>query len=337
MDLQQPDLCQVNGMTVDIEADKRFTLRECLFLAVLIGVVVFVISVYMSYLSGGDASDFKNILVPARDWLAGKDIYLAYKQNIDPSSVPYPFTGYLFSFPFSWMSNRVAAATFFSLGSGLLAWYILRSGKNWLLLMFLSWPFVYSLIYAQFSPFTAAIFFTPSLLFFIFIKPQMALPFVLTQKPNRLGLVLAGLFLVFSLVLYPLWPIDWYQNLHLQQYIGSPPLLTLPFGPLILLALIHYRERRSWILVLMGAMPQRMVYDQLGVLLVANTRKQLLFLVICSWMSFPVVLYYHGWINVPFGWKQWVLFESYIPALLVVLLPELRKIFSRLPKLVVTQ
>jgi hypothetical protein len=41
-------------------------------------------------------------------------------------------------------------------------------------------------------------------------------------------------------------------------------------------------------------MPQRMVYDQLGVLLVAENLKQQIFLVICSWISLPVVLYYHG-------------------------------------------
>jgi hypothetical protein len=162
-------------------------------------------------------------------------------------------------------------------------------------------------------------YFTPNLLFFLFIKPQLALPFFLTQKPNRIGILLAGVLLAVSLILYPSWISDWFHTVH--NFIGSPPLLTLPLGPLILLALIRYRDKRSWLLVLMSAMPQRMVYDQLGVLLVSENRKQTLFLVLCSWISFPFVLYYHGWENVPFGWQQWVLFASYLPALVVVLWP----------------
>ena len=73
-------------------AKGKLSIRDCLILAGLIGLVTGIISIYVSILSGSDASDFKNILVPAREWLAGKDIYLPYKLNIDPFSVPYPFT-----------------------------------------------------------------------------------------------------------------------------------------------------------------------------------------------------------------------------------------------------
>jgi hypothetical protein len=78
--------------------------------------------------------------------------------------------------------------------------------------------------------------------------------------------------------------------------------------------------------LLLAAMPQRMIYDQLGVLLVANNLKQQLFLVICSWISLPVVLYYHEWENVPWGWQTWILIESYMPALIIVLLPTFKNI-----------
>ena len=166
--------------------------------------------------------------------------------------------------------------------------------------------------------------FHSQLVFFVFIKPQLALPFALTQKPNRIGLILTGCLLVISLVLYPLWPLDWLKTLH--NFIGYPPLFVLPFGPLLLLSLIRYRDKRSWLLVFLAAMPQRMVYDQLGVLLVADNRKEMLFLVLCSWISLPILIYYGGWNNVPWGWQNWVLIESYFPALIVVLLPTIKSI-----------
>jgi len=175
-------------------------------------------------------------------------------------------------------------------------------------------------------------FFTPSLLMFVFFKPQLTLPFALIQRPNRVGLLLSGILLLLSLLFNPTWIRDWLKILQLNNYIGYPPLLILPFGPLLLLALVRYRDKRAWLLVLFAAMPQRMVYDQLNILLVAENRKQLLFLLICSWASLPVLLYYRGWQNVPWGWQTWILLESYLPALLVILFPEFKKVIQKYQK-----
>jgi hypothetical protein len=311
---------------------EKLTSRDHLLLAVLIGLSAFIISFYVSSLSGGDASDLKNILVPARNWLAGKDIYFPYKLNLDPLSVPYPFTTYLFSVPFSWLPNRIAAGVFTAIGSGILAWLIFHNKKNSYLLLFLSWPFMNNLFYSQFAPYITSMFFTPNLLFFLLIKPQIALPFALIQRPSRTGFLIAGILILVSLVIYPMWPMDWLKNLHLQNYDGFPPLFFLPLGPIIFLALIRYRDRRAWLLILFAAVPQRMVYDQLGVLLVAENRKQQIFLVLCSWISLPALLYYHGWENVPWGWQTWILIASYIPALIVVLAPALKNFTALFPR-----
>ncbi len=305
-------------------------LRNPIILAVLIGLVVCLISLYLSYLGGKVGGDFKNILDPTRSWLAGNDIYLPFKLNLDPFAVPYPFTAYLASVPFTLLQSWVASAIFLGLSSGVLAWLVLRSGNHHYMLLFLSWPFVYNLLLAQFAPLLMCLFFSASFLPVILIKPQLALPFALTQKPNRLGLILTGVLLAASLIVYPRWPIDWLASTHTQNYIGAPPIFVLPLGPLILLALLQYREKRSWILVLFGLMPQRMVYDQLGVLSVAGNRKQMIILVICSWISFPVLFMYHGWKDMPFGWQQWVVVESYLPALLVILAPKIKALLSRL-------
>jgi hypothetical protein len=299
-----------------------------LILVALIGLITCVISIYLSSLNGSNLGDLRYSLLLARDWLAGRDPYLPYKLNTDSFAVPYPFTSVLLSIPLTWLPDRIAAGIFLGLGSMILAWLILERGENWRLLMFLTWPFVNNLIFIQWAPYIVSMFFTPNLLLFVFIKPQLALPFALTQKPSRIGLLLAGALLLVSLIFYPNWPVDWWNSSH--NFIGIPPLFILPLGPLLLLAFIRYRDKRAWLLVLMALMPQRMVYDQLGVLLVAEDRKQQLFLVICSWISLPVVLYDHGWENMPWGWQNWILIESYFPALFIVLLPPIIILSSKI-------
>jgi hypothetical protein len=306
---------------------KQMSTRDRCILALLIAIITCISSHYLSKSTGMGIGDLRYSIWLARDYLAGKDPYLPYKLNTDPFAVPYPFTAVILSLPFAWLPDRIAAAIFTGLGSGILAWLILKRGKSWQLMIFASWPFVNSLLFTQWCPYVVSMFFTPNFLPFLFTKPQLALPFVLTQKPNRIGVISAGLLLVISLILYPLWPIDWVKTLH--NYIGYPPLFVLPLGPLLLLALLRYREKRSWLLVLLALMPQRMVYDQLGVLLVAENRKQMLFLVLCSWITLPILVYYGGWYYVPWGWQQWVLIESYLPALIVIVLPYLNSLLIR--------
>jgi hypothetical protein len=69
----------------------------------------------------------------------------------------------------------------------------------------------------------------------------------------------------------------------------------------------------------MALMPQRVVYDQLPLLLVASTGRQLTFLVVASWATLPALLYFGGWNSMPGGWQTWILATLYLPALLVVL------------------
>src|SRR4030042_5505055 len=94
------------------EPQAKLNLHDRIILVVLIGSLTFVVSYYISMLGGGEGSDFKNILDPAREWLAGKDIYLPFRLNLDPLAVPYPFTTYLLSVPLTWMVDRFAASFF---------------------------------------------------------------------------------------------------------------------------------------------------------------------------------------------------------------------------------
>ncbi len=100
-------------------------------------------------------------------------------------------------------------------------------------------------------------------------------------------------------------------------------MFVLPLNSVIFLALLRYREQKAWLLLLMAAMPQRVLYDQMVLLLVANNLREMLILILCSWISLPVLLIFGGWFNLPRGWQLWILLTLYLPALVIFLAPAL--------------
>jgi hypothetical protein len=271
--------------------------------------------------SGWGAADFAWALRAAGDLLAGYDIY---RYPPGPYAIPYPLPAALVAMPFVPLRPELAAATFIGLSSGLLAWLLLRQrGHAWWLLIFVSWSYWYALIFAQWSPLIVCMAFLGPLLPLVLVKPQIALPMLVLKPPTRTGLALTVLIGLLSLLLYPTWPWVWLDQI--GSYQGTrPPLLSLPLGPLLLLALLRRRDRRAWLILAMAVMPQRMVYDQLALLLVATTRRELRFMVVCSWVTLPVMLYSGGWSELPGGWQNWVILTLYLPALFVLLWPGLR-------------
>jgi hypothetical protein len=226
--------------------------------------------------------------------------------------------------PLSWMKDFIAGGVFFGVSSGVLAWLILRNGKPYVLLLFLSWPYFFALLYAQWTPLILCLYFAPVFLPVLLMKPQIALPLVLTRRPSRLGFSLALVIGFVSLIIYPSWPWVWLRQISNYEGVAPPPpLLLLPLGPLLLLALFRYRDRKAWLLLLMAVMPQRVAYDQLVLLLIANNTREMLILVFCSWLSLPALLIFGGWNNLPGGWKLWILLTFYLPALGTLLVPKL--------------
>jgi hypothetical protein len=251
----------------------------------------------------------------ARDLIDGAD---PYRFPVGPDTVPYPLPAAFVALPFSLLPDPLSSGVFIGLSSGLLAWLVLAHRPTWLLGIFLSWPFVYSVFFAQWTPLITCLWFLPALMPLILVKPQIALPMILTGKPNWRGVILTALLLALSLVIYPTWPWVWLGKISGYQGI-VPPLLAVPLGPVLLLALRRWRDRRAWLIVLMALMPQRVVYDQLPLLLVATTWRELAFMVSLSWLTMPALLYFGGWKALPGGWPLWIIATLYLPALLVVL------------------
>jgi hypothetical protein len=219
--------------------------------------------------------------------------------------------------PFAFFSDELASGVFMGVSSFLLAWCLLRKEKTWPLLVFLSWPFAYAVLFSQWTPLVMCIWYLPVMLPLILVKPHAAFPLIVTGKISKLGLILAFLLMLISLALYPKWPLIWLEQN--RVYKGLPLLLSLPLGPILLLALLRYRDRRAWLLITLALMPQRVLYDQLPLFLIATNGIEIVFLLFCSWLTLPVLFESGGWGQVPINWQFWIVLTLYLPALLVLL------------------
>lgn len=269
--------------------------------------------------SGIGAADFSHALGMARDILAGRN---PYTHPPGPYWVPYPLPAAFPALPLARLPNALAGAVFVAVSAGVLSWGILRGGERWRLGMLFSWPFVYAVIFAQWSPLLCAIWFFPALSPLVLCKPNIALPLVLTTKPRWSAVATTVAVLAVSLAIRPGWPWQWLSQT--GQYQGlKPPLLVLPFGPLILASLLCWRDRRAWLILSLAIMPQRVFYDQLALLLVARNQRQLFPLVGLSWVSFLVLWLSPGMAQMPGGCQLWVVVGHYLPAVGVLIWPRL--------------
>lgn len=291
--------------------------RTRLIFAIMIGGACSLISLRLSTAVDLGAGDFAWSLRAARDLLAGRDPY-SYPPG--PEAIPYPLPAAFVGLPFAWLPDVVAGALFIGVSAGLLVWALLRKDERWRLFLFCSWSFVYSLIFMQWPPLLLVMAFYPVLLPLLLVKPHIALPLALTTRTTWVGIVLTGIIGLVSLLIYPTWPIVWLGQV--QRFQGAvPPIFASPLSILLLLALLRWREKRSWLLLLAACMPQRMVYDQLTLFLIPETRREMLWLTVTSWASCMMLLITGGWSKAPGGWQLWVLLCNYFPALLVVLSP----------------
>jgi hypothetical protein len=251
-----------------LKDEKRTQCALHLLCAIMIGVAAMLLcyrarTLPMYYPGPGD---FNWALDTATALMQGQDPYA-----FEPSSlkVPYPLLVALFGAPFVALPKPLAAAIFFGASSGLLAYGILRSGEPWRLAVLASFPYIYALLFAQWSPLIAASWFFPVLApLLVLVKPNIALPVALNRLTWR-GVAFAGGVLLVSLLIYPSWPWRWLEMT--GEYAQIIPLLTLPFGPALALALVRWRDERARLLAAMSALPFRGVYDLVALWLIPRS------------------------------------------------------------------
>jgi hypothetical protein len=251
-----------------------------------------------------DAADFRWALHLARCLLANQSPY-------DTPREQYPVTAALFALPFLGLPPEAAAGCFWGVSSFLLALGLTRGGYH-RLLVFLAYPYWAGMIAVQWSTIIAASAFFPILLPAAMAKPQVGVPVIFTRL-TRKGLLACAVAVALSLIWKPSWPALWFHQW--QNYEHFVPLLVLP-GPILLLALVRYRDRDAQLLLWASAMPQRWFFDTLTLWLIPRTRKQLLFTVLLSWGAGIL-----RWNYTPHSFTQvgrWAVTFLYLPMLALI-------------------
>lgn len=252
---------------------------KVVILALLIAGLSFALSLFWSQ---SYWLDFNPPICSARRLLAGLEPYAGCATAYGGyPAAQYPLTTILAFVSLAWLPGTLPASLFWGLSSGLLAFGVLRTGRPWLLLVFASGPYALAFIFHQFSPLVAAVMLLPGLLPLALVKPQTALPVILTNLTARRALACLA-FVYLTLIVYPDWPLAWWSSA--RHYDGQVPLLVLPFGPLIALVLLRWRSRQAWTLFLFALIPQRALYDLVPLMLMPDTRRRMLPIVALSWI-----------------------------------------------------
>jgi len=253
-----------------------------------------------------DAADFRWALHLAHRLLAQQNPY-------DTPLEQYPLTAALFALPLLRLPPELAAGIFWGLSSGLLAFGLSRHGYT-RLLIFLAYPYWAGILTVQWSPLIAASALFPLLLPATLAKPQVGLPVLITRASRR-GLLACGFVVAASLVAAPSWPLLWLKQIgNYQHFI---PLLVLP-GPLLLLALLRYRDRDALLLFFSALMPQRWFFDSFILWLIPQSRREIIWTVFFSWGA-GIWRWYHSPHSIT-EVGRWTVLLFYLPMLAVLLL-----------------
>jgi hypothetical protein len=285
---------------------KLTAMRKRILVAAVVGVATGTFCWFLLQRIHQGAGDFHWAL-----HLAGR---LVGRQNpYDTPLEQYPLPAALPALPLLRIAPEIAAGIFYGVSSALLAFGLTRENYG-RLRIFLAFPYWAGFLTAQWPPIIAASAFFPMLLPVTMMKPQVGLPVFLTRLSRR-GL-LACLFLgVLSFAVMPQWPLLWFRQTHYYEHFV--PLLIFP-GPLLLLALLRYRDRDAWLLLLASIMPQRWFFDSFTLWLIPRSRREILLTAFLSWGA-GVWRWFHQPANFTEVGRLAVIF-IYLPMLVVVLL-----------------
>jgi hypothetical protein len=205
-------------------------------------------------------------------WLAGKALlrgvspYDAVNAQSSPWGLNYPLPAVLVSLPFTLLPLSFGRALFAGVGSGLLA-YTLSS--YWLgLLPFISGAYIWSLFAVQWTPLLVAGVFLSWLSALFIVKPTTGL-LLWIGWPKRTAVLGALVLLGASFALDPGWVSGWRAAVGTLYHV--PPVLR-PFGWILLLSLLRWRDPRGRFLAVFALMPQAaMPYDSLPLLLIPRS------------------------------------------------------------------
>ena len=208
------------------------------------------------------------------------------KQYNWPWPLVYPATAFVAAMPVVMLPQLAAALVFVFVSCALLAWSVTRDGWQ-KIPMFGSAAFIVAAGAAQWSPLFTAAMGIPVLGFFFAAKPTIGLALGAAgdwrlQKFAIAGAIVLG---VISLILFPLWPRIWVDQLQYATQMAPP--LKRGGGFLILLALLRWRRPEARLLLFLACVPQvGSWYEVVPVFLVPSTSRESMILASVSSLGF---------------------------------------------------
>lgn len=308
--------------TTSIFSGRTLSREEQAGLAIIVGLAC-AIGVWL-VIQRMPVTAFKDFTYPwraARALLAGQDPYVVIQPTGHypfEARFPYPLTAALVATPVAWLAGPIAAALFFGLSSGALAWGLLRDGGVWRLWTLASVPFAMAMSVVQWSPLLVAGALLPAFGWAFACKPTVGLA-LFAARPSWQAVVGGVALTVASLVILPAWPREWLAVTATVR--GHGALVMHPFGWLPLLALVRWRDGDARLVAALACVPQNpFFYDQLPLLLVARSGRSAATLAALSWIAYVATKAtcadpnYCGDESAP-----WVLWLLYVPATALVL------------------
>jgi hypothetical protein len=272
------------------------------------------------------SSDLDPVLLGARSLWRGTDPYADSWDWVSPGwpwPLTYPPAALIAALPLAPLPLLVGRVIFVALGVAFLALALSRE-ERWPLLLLCSGSVVHAVTVAQWGPLLVAGSLLPGMGWLLACKPNLGLSLWLGSRDRatarRLALQ-AGAAVIVGTIVVPGWLDGFIVALRHSPHVS---LLFRPFGWVLLLALLRWRDPSARLLLALAAVPQAASFaDSVPLLLVARTRGEALLVAGASlagyvlWMASDAprgtyeAIVAHGW---PF-----VLVGGYLPALFVVL------------------
>lgn len=290
-----------------------------LAVTVVAGVAAALLSTTMRHaitLDGVPVGDVGPPLIGLRLALSGSNPYA-----LELATAPlaqYPVTTMVVLAPLLLLPVAWVAPTFCGVSTAAFAWALTTGRAWWRLAALLSVPYLMALYSVQWSPLLTAALLTPALLPLAVVKPQLGLALVAAGRWTWRTAAAAAGIVVASLVVRPGWPLEWWASGTPGLYDARVPLLVMP-GFLLAAAAVFVRSRRGRLVLAMAVVPQRFWYDQLLLFFVPATWRQMLVLLVTSWIGASWCLHTGIWnprsgTQVPAVWTA-VVVSCHLPAL----------------------
>lgn len=279
-------------------------LQKAIFAGLVVGTVVG----FLTHLHG-EIGDIVNSLCLARALLAGLPLYngvCPINPGIAHDALPAAIT----LLPFSFLSDFWATILWNSLAFGTLAGALVYHRGGWSLVALLSYPAYQCWFYVQWYPFLAAAALIPALLPIFIGKPHIAFVIGVWKYSHRLAAICAGIFLL-TVLCWPTWLVEWTKQARAYTSTdhGFVMLLTMP-GLVCLPLLLLWRKTRARLVLLFAITPIRGCYNLLPIFVIAQSRKEMIWLSIMSWAA-PIVSVQAD------SWQIAILLCNFAPVLLL--------------------